>query len=106
MQISGPKSHSVHNRDLKINCTNQIISLLEYLPVESSVTSGIDKLLQSLPLTHSLWTADSKEELTRFRGIRFLVLLHMLTRNIRYGATENQQVALSCLSQYRTVSVL
>lgn len=107
MQITDPKSHSLHNYHLKINCTDQIISVLEYLPVESSLTSGIDKLLQSLPLTHSVLTADSKEELTGFRGISFLVLLHMFTHNIRHGATANQQVALpmtfpilNCLCYY------
>lgn len=94
MQITDPKSHSLHNHHLKINCTDQIISLLEYLPVESSLTSGIDKLLQSLPITRSLLTADSKEELTCFSGITFLLLLHMFTHSIRYRATENQQVAL------------
>lgn len=94
MQITDPKSHSLHNHHLKINCTDQIISLLEYLPVESSLTFGIDKLLQSHPITHSSLTAVHKEELTGFRGIDFLVLMHVFTHNIKYGATENQQVAL------------
>lgn len=97
MPITDPKSHSLHNHHLKINCTDQIISLLEYLPDESSLTSGIDKMLQSLPITCSLRTADSKEELTSFRGLSFLVLLHMFTHNIRYGATENQQVVVPML---------
>lgn len=94
MQITDPKSHSLHNHHLKINCTDQIISLLEYLPVESSLTSGIDKLLQSHPITHSSLTAVHKEELTGCRGIDFPVLMHVFTHNIKYGATENQQVAL------------
>lgn len=94
MQITGPKSHSLHNYHLKINCTDQTISVLKYLPVESSLTSGIDKLLQSFPVTRSVLTADSKEELTGFKGISFLVLLHMFAHNIRHGATANQQVAL------------
>lgn len=107
MQITDPKSHSLHNYHLKINCTDQIISVLEYLPVESSLTSGIDKLFQSLPITRSVLTADSKEELTGFKGISFLVLLHMFTYNIRHEATANQQVALpmpfpilNCLCYY------
>lgn len=94
MQITDPKSHSLHNYHLKINCTDQIISVLEYLPVESSLTSGVDKLLQSPPVTRSVLTADSKEELTGFKGISFLVLLHMFTHNIKHGAAANQQVAL------------
>lgn len=84
-----------------------MISLLKYLPVESSLTSGIDKLLQSLPVKCSVLTADSKEELTGFKEISFLVLLHMFTHNIRHGATANQQVALpmpfsilNCLCYY------
>lgn len=93
MQITDPKSHSLHNYHLKVNCTDQIISVFEYLPVESSLISGVDKLLQSLPVTLPVLTADSKEELTGFKGISFLVLLHMFTHNIRHGATENQQVA-------------
>lgn len=92
MQITDPKSHCFHNHRLKINCTDQIILLFEYLPIQGSLTSGIDKWFQSLHIKHSLQTEGSKEELTGFKGISFLFFLHMFTPTIGYGAREDQRV--------------
>lgn len=100
MQIT--KSHILHNYNLKIICTDQIISLLKYLPVESSLTYGTDKLFQFLPIMQSLLTSDSKEKWTDFKGTSFVVLLHMFTHNTKCGATENQQFALSMFSKLNT----